>query len=585
MRPLLSFLKNIDKDKRITLIIGYLFFVLFIFSAGGKKTYAQKLEITCFETQNQVLRKISPDSIFLPQKIKLSEVEKRFQKAISKNQKNGYLNFSIDTFYKVNDTLNVLIYRGKKYENYHFLIPDSSHNFIDNSKLRGYVSHNTIPWDKYIPFANKFVELYENHGYPFASIRIQNVPKSSNVTLALETGPYIRFDSIVMKGDAKIGNGFLQSYLRFRHGKPYKEKYVKNILQLLSELPYITLTRAPGVEFSQEGATLYIFANKRKINQFDGYIGLVPIDEKSGKVALSGEINLHLRNLFTIGESIDLQWKASERYSQDLNIHANFPCLLRTPLGIDGTFILEKKDTAYINNQYKVGIQYNFSGNNFLKVYYARHNSNLINNNNDIQNDIQIDIWDYYKKNVYGIEFHFRRLDYLYNPKKGIDIQFDFNLAQKVNESLEKSTQTSIITNITGYIPIKKWWTIVICGKHGSIISNSLLSNELFRIGGIGTLQGFNDKSLYASSYTIGAAELRFIFAKNAYINLFVNGGVLKKQTIQQSSKDFPIGFGIGTTLETKAGQFYISYALGKLKDSQISFKTGKIHFGILVNF
>lgn len=579
MRPLLSFLKNINKDKRITLIIGYLFFVLFIFSVEGKEIYAQQLEITCFETQNQVLQKISPDSIFLPQRIKLSEVEKRFQKAILKNQENGYLNFSIDTFYKKDDTLKVLIYRGKKYEDYYFLIPDSSQNLIDNSTLRGYIFHNTIPWNKYASFAHKFVELYENSGYPFASISIQNLTKSSEVSLALETGPYIRFDSIVMKGDAKIGNGFLQSYLRFRHGRPYKEKYIKRIPRLLSELPYITLTRAPGVEFSQEGSTLYIFANKRKINQFDGYIGLVPIDETSGKIALSGEINLHLRNLFTIGETIDLQWKASERYSQDLNIHANFPCLLRTPLGIDGIFILEKKDTAYINNQYKVGIQYNFSGNNFLKVYYARHNSNLINTNT------QIDIWDSYKKNIYGIEFHFRRLDYLYNPKKGIDIQFDFNLAQKVNESLEKSTQTSIITNIIGYIPIKKWWTIVICGKHGSLISNDLLTNELFRIGGMGTLQGFNDKSLYASSYTIGAAELRFIFAKNAYINLFVNGGVLKKQTTQQSSKDFPIGFGIGTTLETKAGQFYISYALGKLKDSQISFKTGKIHFGILVNF
>lgn len=579
MRPLLSFLKNINKDNRITLIIGCLFFVLFIFFVGGKNVYAQRLEIICFETKNQSLQKVEPDSIFLPQKIRLSEIEKRFQKAISTNQEKGYLNFSIDTFYQKNDTLNVLIFRGKKYENYHFIIPEEKVNLIDNYALRRGFTNNIISWNDYPSFARKFVDFYENNGYPFASVSIQNVSKNSDITLILETGPYICFDSIVMKGDAKIGKGFLQSYLRFRRGKPYKEKYVKQIPQLLSELPYITLTRAPGVEFSQEGASLYIFANKRKINQFDGYIGLVPVDETSGKVALSGEINLHLRNLFTIGETIDLQWKATERFSQDLNIHTNFPCLLRTPLGIDGTFILEKKDTTYINNQYKVGIQYNFSGNNFLKVYYARHNSNLINNN------IQIDFWDNYQKNVYGIEFHFRRLDYLYNPKKGIDIQFDFNLAQKVNESLEKSAQSSIIANITGYIPIKKRWTIVISGKHGSLIGNHLLTNELFRIGGIGTLQGFNDRSLYASSYTIGAAELRFIFAKKSYINLFANGGILEKRTAQQYSRDFPIGFGIGTTLETKAGQFYISYALGKLKESQISFKTGKIHFGILVNF
>jgi hypothetical protein len=48
---------------------------------------------------------------------------------------------------------------------------------------------------------------------------------------------------------------------------------------------------------------------------------------------------------------------------------------------------------------------------------------------------------------------------------------------------------------------------------------------------------------------------------------------------------DFPFGFGAGIAFTTKAGLFYLSYALGKQLDNPISFKTGKIHFGLAVQF
>ena len=48
---------------------------------------------------------------------------------------------------------------------------------------------------------------------------------------------------------------------------------------------------------------------------------------------------------------------------------------------------------------------------------------------------------------------------------------------------------------------------------------------------------------------------------------------------------DYPFGFGLGATFHTKAGNFYISYALGQQKNNPVSFKTGKIHFGMDVRF
>ena len=37
------------------------------------------------------------------------------------------------------------------------------------------------------------------------------------------------------------------------------------------------------------------------MNRFDGYIGLVPVDERTGKIALAGELQLNLKNLFGVG--------------------------------------------------------------------------------------------------------------------------------------------------------------------------------------------------------------------------------------------------------------------------------------------
>jgi hemolysin activation/secretion protein len=109
--------------------------------------------------------------------------------------------------------------------------------------------------------------------------------------------------------------------------------------------------------------------------------------------------------------------------------------------------------------------------------------------------------------------------------------------------------------------------------------------NELFRIGGMNSLQGFDDLSIRASSYGIALWELRFLMAKIAYINAFFNGAWYEQKIKNNNMHDFPFGFGLGITFTTKAGLFYLSYALGRQLDNPISFKTGKIHFGLAVQF
>ena len=48
---------------------------------------------------------------------------------------------------------------------------------------------------------------------------------------------------------------------------------------------------------------------------------------------------------------------------------------------------------------------------------------------------------------------------------------------------------------------------------------------------------------------------------------------------------DTPYGFGVGTTFETGAGIFSISYAVGSQLDNPIDLRGAKVHFGFLNYF
>jgi len=135
-------------------------------------------------------------------------------------------------------------------------------------------------------------------------------------------------------------------------------------------------------------------------------------------------------------------------------------------------------------------------------------------------------------------------------------------------------------------VPLHKRWVWVVGSRGGWKGGTQQLSNDLFKIGGTQSLQGFDEMSLRASSYLIGYTEIRFRFARLSYLNLFVNGAWYERVVAQAPYfKDYPWGFGLGANFDTKAGLFYISYALGQQQNSPISFKTGKIHFGLAVHF
>jgi len=225
-------------------------------------------------------------------------------------------------------------------------------------------------------------------------------------------------------------------------------------------------------------------------------------------------------------------------------------------------------------------------GTDNVRVYLRSQQSNKLGNSNIVSAGLaDIDL------NYYGVGVSIEQLDYRLNPRKGIKLDLDGAIGNKkvtsdelieeeIQQNVTRSTQFDLIGSIDQFVPLGGRSTIRFAVKGGWMINDDLYENELYRIGGIKSLRGTDEESIFASAYAIGTVEYRFIYETNANFYLFFDGAYWENQSLDIYLSDTPIGFGVGTSFETKAGIFSLSYALGKQFDAPIQLNAGKVHFG-----
>lgn len=522
-------------------------------------------------------------------------------KLVLHQQEQGYLTFSVDSVKEDSTHILIHVQQGNCYTSHFIHINDSLRQILKIYNIPHRERDSLLTFSQYSRFSQRILSHMENHGFPFAETGLTNTILNDSTLAAnfyFRPNQYITFDSIINKGNLRLSKHYLYPYLGLRHDKAYNESVFQQIPSRISELPFATEERPSGLEFMEDKAYLYLFLNKQQVNQFDGFMGIAPINEKSGKIGITGQLDLSLKNLMTLGETIELHWLAPEAKSQKLDINIQFPYLFKTPFGVNFVFQLDKTDTSYLNMNYTAGIQYSILGNSFIRAYFDYTTSNILAYEYISHSNGADFSWADYKKRLYGLSAHIRRLDYLYNPRKGFTLELDAAVGRrniirngKIDPSLYEGAQMQelqyrITGRIRGYIPLHPRWILVLEGSGGSMYSQCRsFHNDLFKIGGLNSLRGVSENAITASTYAILLGELRFIFAKRSYLTAFYNHAWYERNLAEEYVSDMPFGFGLGIALDTKAGIFSLSYALGKEFNNPISFKTGKIHFGLAVNF
>jgi len=454
-------------------------------------------------------------------------------------------------------------------------------------------------YQRIVKLLNSILDYAENHGYPFASVRLDSIEVTNNeinTLLNYQSGPMIVFDSLLLNGYDLVKSKYLMTHLGIYQGKPYEENLIKEISNKIKLLSFVSLAADPETTISEGKCNVILTLQQNKVSKLDGILGVLP-NEKNGKdVLITGQLNLDLHNLFASGKRLAIEWQNYNANSQLLDALYHHPNLFKTPIHIQGDFYLLKQDTTFINRQ--LSLELSILSKNSHKIGFKTDfiSSRLIGSF-DPDAIIELPENTDYNLNYYGLNYVIDRYDNLFLPTSGWGIDVRGSVGQKkiiknpaFSDDIYKNVDlASIQFRVTG--AIQKFWRVYknillktqVTG--GYLEADNLFQSDLFRIGGLKSLRGFTENQFFTSRYGIANFEFRAMFSQMTYFMLFYDQSALIDDFDKNMMVQYPFGTGAGFSFSTQAGIFNFVFAMGKSNDQPFGFEYSKIHFGYISRF
>lgn len=531
-------------------------------------------------------------------------------------QQKGYLAASIDSLAEFPKKTVAWVYLGSSYR-WGSIAVDSTISSIGNWKqsVPTFLTGKALDPSALIYAKEQILQQLENNGYPFASISLDSSYFEESVLhgrLLVSKGPLYHIDSILIEGNIRIQTSFLEKYLDIPAGSIYQRDKLNKISKKLSQLGFLKETAPWSLTLLGTGAKLNLYLASNQSSQIDLLAGLMPSNTQlGGKLLLTGEANMQLKNSFGGGENLLLNWQQIQVQSPRLQIGFQKPYLFKTNTGIDFQFNLFKKDSTFLTINTKIGLQYAASTNQSVKVFFQQFSSSLLDvDTNLIKATKKLPAYLDIRTSNMGVDLNYTGTNNKFNPQSGIEwkailtaglrkiqpnnaimeLKVDskgksFNFASLYDTMKSASSQIRLNISFDRYKQVGTQATIKTGVKAGYIQAQQLFTNELFQIGGIKTLRGFDEESIFANEFIIATAEYRYLIGPSSYLFAFLDAAhVGRKSYLSNFSGNF-LGAGLGLSFETKSGIFNLAYAAGKKPDSAVNFKESKIHFGFVTLF
>lgn len=522
-----------------------------------------------------------------PFKLDASQVSQRSAEIRNAMIAEGYLAASRDSCVTGKDTTTCYFHLGALYRWAHLTTGSVPEEIASSTGFRErFYRDRPITPAQVAKLFNGLLKECEDNGYPFAVVGLDSLRATDgglSAAVHLDRGRYVTIDSVVVRGTARVNARYLQSHLGIRPGDVYNETLVRGLDSRTRELPFVARKQPAYLLFSPDQTKLYLFLDARRASNFNGIVGVAQ-DLLTGKVRFTGDLDLKLRNALHHGEAIDLSWRSLQDRTQNLKLGFNYPFAFNTPFGADLGLTLFKRDTTFLEVTSRAAIEYLLPRGDKVRVFVNNKNSQRLGQQLFYTPGLA-DV----KLTSYGIGVQRERYDYRFNPRKGLGVDLEGSVGKKRSSTAtfsdtaaadHRSVQYELNGNVSWFIPIGRRSTVKLAGQGGSMVNDLLYSNELYRIGGIKTQRGVDEASIYASSFAIGTIEYRFLFEENSNFFVFMDQGWWEDRSKTPLLTDTPLGFGVGTSFETKAGIFSLSYALGKQFNNPVELRGGKVHFG-----
>lgn len=514
------------------------------------------------------------------------------------------------TYYSVSNSFAIKF--GHQYEYIFLKFIDSlmdnfqyeSSNLLKNKALQkhDYQSINNI--------TNQWLSYLQDHGYPFARIKflVDSISNSSiYARLKLEKREYFTFDTLTIIGDAQLKKNYLHNFLSIEPGMAYKHSMVKEIGTKLNQLNVVKQGHSPQIFYVKNKAHIFLYLDKQKTDRIDGIIGFAPNSENSNELIITGEANLDLNNIASRNIETHLSWRSFLSNSQELRARGSYPFLFNTYLGIGASAFIQSFDSSFVNVDIDFEVNYSLSGKDQVGFSVGQRSSTLLSfDTTFFRLNPMIPSNNPYQLRLYAMNLKLNRVNRFFNAQKGFRLFIQAAAGQKrlsrdpSIDAVKYKSDNSIISiydtstleflqiefnsALDLYYPLdlKKNHILGLSIKSGARLSDQILNTELFRLGGVNSLKGFDENAIAASTYILGFFEYRYILSDFGYLNAFWNGSWYENKANNTTIKnDFPWGIGLGAGIEIRSGILKIAYALGKEQGNPFDFQTAKFHFGV----
>jgi len=546
-----------------------LYFLFFLFSYYYAYSQNINLEIEFLSNSADVsnYKKIKKNAI------EFTDLERILNMSLDSLKKQGYFKARVKkTIKKDSFNYNSLLELNKKFNNIYIYDANKVIIFDDKIKKIENKEYYSLKINELENFLKQTTKKLADKGYPFNKIKLINIKEIDNASISanlnVDLGKKRTLDKIKIKGYEKFPKSFTKQYLKLLTEETFDFEKIKEKSKKINNLGFVRQTKDPEVLFKKDSTITYLFIEKTENNSFDGFIGFAT-NEESNKLELNGYVNLKLSNTLNYGEEITLDYKSTDNEDKFFKTNIIAPFVLQSPIGLELSLNLTKKDTSYTKDEQSIGINYLTKNKHSISLHlnYLNSVSNLTIVNQNIKD--------------YNSKFQKIRYNYLVPniSNKLIPIKFSNTLEFSIGERRDNTNtrkQIKYKTKTYNNFNITNKSSIYLNFESYGLISSNFYLNEMLLFGGINSIRGFEENSIVANKLFIINSEYRFTIDNNIYINTILDSAYYENSL--SNIKGYIYGVGLGLNINTDSGVFKINYANGVKKGEAVDLKLSKIH-------
>lgn len=495
----------------------------------------------------------------------------------------GFIEATLESLQKKNDSTYTAHYiLGEKYRYLKIYYKPGQFSKKELLQITNEVEdeHIILSFAAVEPSLVKLNSLKTTGGNAFARIRLSEFRKEGPDVIAanlfLDEGAVRQVDSIAVKGYEKFPKSFLKHYAGIKKGKPFNRIRLNKQNDVLNSLGFVNTLKAPEVLFRKEKTTVFFYLEKRNHNLFDGILGFAT-NEETNRLQFNGYLNLELNNNLNFGEQLLVNYKADGNEQQNFRARTKLPYLFGSPLGAELELKIFKRDSTFVTTDQIARATYQITPPSSAYVgYKASESSNLLDEalaGNAVE--------DYAAKFfISGLQFVKTQNDLLFPAKTNIALDAEFGTREF---SSNKEDQTRLSLWAATIFELNYNNSIFIQNNTSVILSDTFLTNELYRFGGINSIRGFNENSIDATLFAVINTEYRYRFSQGFYLHSIIDVGYFENEINQLEQQLYSFGIGLG--LLTKTGLLKFSFANGIFENQNFNFSNTKIHLSLTSRF